>query len=136
MPQPVSLTTTGTRSSFVKRAIVSRPPHELLIEATTELDTSRVDANTVMLMRSGRDGSFNEGNEVVVDGARIEIRSINPTVIAVEMPDQWVADSYRLVIAGSGAVPAMDLAGQVIDGDGDGTAGGDFVAHFEIGGTL
>lgn len=118
-------------------AIVAAPPHELLIQATTALDTSRLDANTVVLMRSGRDGSFDEGNEIVVAGARIEIRSLDPTVIAVEMPpEQWVADSYRLVIAGSGAVPAVDLAGRVIDGDGDGTVGGDFVAHFEIGGTL
>jgi hypothetical protein len=47
-----------------------------------------------------------------------------------------VSDSYRLTIAGAGPTPALDLRGSPIDGDADGLAGGDFLLHFELGGTL
>lgn len=117
--------------------ILGHPPIELLIEASAELDTSRLQGGGVTLVSSGRDGSFQEGNEIPINGAQVEVRSLNPTVLAIFVPrEQWAVDSYQLRIAGHDSVAITDRAGKTIDGDGDGAAGGDFVIYFELGGTL
>lgn len=117
--------------------ILGHPPVELLIEASAELDTSRLQGGGMTLVSSGRDGSFEEGNEIPINGARVAVRSLDPTVLAILVPrEQWVVDSYRLRIAGHDSVAITDRVGKAIDGDGDGAAGGDFVAYFELGGTL
>jgi hypothetical protein len=117
--------------------ILAHPPIELLIQASAELDTGRLQAGGMTLVASGRDGSFEEGNEVLIKNARIEVRSLDPAVLAIFVPrEQWVVDSYQLRIAGGDSVAITDRAGRPIDGDGDGTAGGDFVVSFELGGTL
>jgi hypothetical protein len=117
--------------------ILDRPPREILIQATGQLDATRLTPANISLMRSGRDGSFNEGNEVPVDALRIELHSDQPTVLAILVPaDQWVPDSYQLTVRAAGPAPVTDLAGEAIDGDADGTSGGDFVLQFELGGTL
>jgi hypothetical protein len=115
--------------------ILGTPPHEILLSADTELDTNRLDAMSVTLERSGLDGSFAEGNEVAVAGLALHVRVLEPTVIAVSVPkDSWLADSYRLRVAGGGAAPVTDRAGRTIDGDGDGQPGGDFIVDFDLGG--
>ena len=115
-------------------AILEKAPAQIVVSANVELDTSSINSGTVSLIRSGADGSFEEGNEVAVPALSFEIRSVNPTVLAIAAPSSaWVPDSYRLRIAGGGAVAVADLGGSVIDGDADGRAGGDFVADFDLG---
>ncbi|HEY6642114.1 hypothetical protein [Povalibacter sp.] len=117
--------------------ILGKPPIELLVQASAELDTSRLQAGGVTLVASGHDGSFEEGNEVSINVMQVEVRSLDPTVLAILVPrEQWTVDSYRFRIAGHDSEAITDRAGNVIDGDGDGAAGGDFVAYFELGGTL
>jgi hypothetical protein len=117
--------------------ILAAAPQEVLVQATTELDTTRLSTENISLIRSGLDGSFEEGNEVTMKPLRIEVRSMRPTVLAVVLPkNQWVPDSYQLTIAGAGPAPVTDLMGRAINGEGNGTVGSDFVMHFEIGGTL
>jgi hypothetical protein len=117
--------------------ILAAAPQEVLVQATTELDTTRLSTDNISLIRSGLDGSFEEGNEVIMKPLRIEVRSMRPTVLAVVLPkNQWVPDSYQLTIAGAGPAPVTDLMGRAINGEGNGTMGSDFVMHFEIGGTL
>ena len=115
-------------------AILEKAPTQIVVSATVELDTSSINAGTVSLIRSGGDGSFDEGNEIAVPALSFEIRSVDPTVLAIAVPaSAWVPDSYRLRITGAGTVVVADLAGIAIDGDGDGHAGGDFVADFDLG---
>jgi hypothetical protein len=115
-------------------AILEKAPAQIVISANVELDTSSLNSGTVSLIRSGGDGSFDEGNEVEVPALSFEIRSANPTVLAIAVPaSAWVPDSYRLRIAGGGAVAVADLKGLAIDGDADGHAGGDFVTDFDLG---
>jgi hypothetical protein len=115
--------------------ILTAPPHELIVSSNAELDASALDTSTVTLERSGRDGSFAENNEVKIEGLALEVRTLEPTVVAIHVPDAaWVPDSYRLTIAGAGPATVTDRAGRTIDGNGDGQAGGDFVVNFEFGG--
>jgi len=124
-----------TAVSPMAEEILGTAPHEIIVSADTELDANRLDTSTVSLERSGLDGSFAEGNEVAIPGLALQVRVLEPTVIAVSVPkDSWVADSYRLRISGSGASPVTDRAGRTIDGDSDGQVGGDFIVDFDLGG--
>jgi hypothetical protein len=109
------------------------PPRELLLEASTELDLTRLTAENVSLMRSGGDSRFDDGNEALVPILGIEARSTTPTVIAIAVsPEVWVADQYRLSVRGESAAPVMDLAGQALDGNADGISGDDYVLQFDL----
>jgi hypothetical protein len=133
---PQSPATIAAVDPFAEQ-IMDSPPREILVSSDAALDTSAIHAGTVTLMRSGGDGSFTEGNEVAVAPLRFEVRSVEPTVIAIQLaPDQWIPDSYQLNVAGAGAIAITDRSGSAIDGDHDGRAGGDFVMHFELGRAL
>ena len=108
------------------------PPTVLLVEASGELDTSRLDGGTVRLERSGSDGRFHDGNESLSSAVQIEIRNLSPTIFAVRSTQAWQSDRYRLVIAGTGPDPVSDRGGGLIDGDGDGQPGGDFEFEFQV----
>ena len=114
--------------------ILEKAPAQIVVTANIELNTSSINTGTVSLIRSGGDGSFDEGNEVAIQALGFEVRSVNPTVIAIAVPaSAWVMDSYRLRISGAGGVAVADLNGLAIDGDADGRAGGDFVTDFDLG---
>jgi hypothetical protein len=99
---------------------------EILLQAEAELNVATVSAASVTLIRSGGDGSFTDGNEIVVQPIRIEVRSLTPTVLAIRPAEgSWIADRYRLTIAGHGAVRVMDHEGIPI---------ADFSVEFSVGG--
>jgi hypothetical protein len=109
---------------------------DLVIAADRELDASLLSAGTVMLMRSGGDAEFTNGNEVIVD-TTLELRSLSPTVIALRATHgaanrTWVADTYRLRVSGEAPLAVADLNSIVLDGDADGTPGGDFELTFSV----
>lgn len=117
--------------------ILDAPPREILVSASAALDVNLVNTSSIVLVRSGNDGSFEEGNEVSLAPLHLQIRSFDPTVIAITLPAaHWVTDSYQLTIAGAGSAPVADISGRIIDGNADGTAGGDFVVHFDLGVSL
>lgn len=117
--------------------ILSRAPTEILLSADRALDTTSINSGSVTLMRSGGDGSFDEGNEIALAPLGFEVRSTDPTVIAIKVAaGEWRTDSYQLSIAGAGAFAVSGLNAKAIDGDGDGAPGGDFVMHFELGGSM
>lgn len=110
-------------------------PARLIVAADAELDTSLIHAGNVTLIRSGGDGTFDDGNEFVIDGLTLTITSLAPTVIAIELPpNSLVGDRFALRLAGSGPAPIAGRDAVVIDGDGDGRPGGDFVFEFAVGG--
>jgi hypothetical protein len=125
---------TITAIAPVAEQIMESPPREILVASDAALDTSATQAGSFTLLRSGGDGSFEEGNEVPVAPLSFEVRSLEPTVIAIQLaPNQWTPDSYQLRVSGAGAIAVADRSGGAIDGDHDGRPGGDFVMHFELG---
>jgi hypothetical protein len=137
--QPVAVAMSDVRPTQL-RAIaplpdqaLARPPAEILIAADGELDASLIGVGNVLLIRSGGDGRFDDGNEVAIEDVAITVRSLVPTVLALRVPAQrWMVDRYQLRIAGSGPVPLANRAAMAIDGAGDGTAGSDFVLEFTL----
>jgi hypothetical protein len=114
--------------------IIDGAPSELIVSSDAALDTTSINTGSVVLKRSGGDGSFDEGNEIDLAPLSFEVLSAEPTVIAIKLaPNQWTPDSYQLTVAGYGSVAVGDRSGGAIDGDRDGTPGGNFVMHFELG---
>ena len=104
----------------------------IVVTSNFELDATTLSVDNVRLVRSGGDRSFLDGNDIAIQPIGIEVRSNDPTILAITPPSGFVADRYRLVIAGTGAAPVRDRASQPIDGDGDLRAGGDFELLFDI----
>jgi hypothetical protein len=102
---------------------------EILLEAAGTLDAATLTNASVALVRSGGDGSFGDVNDVAMAPVQIEVRSLQPTVIALRLADgnTFVPDRYQLTLASRGAQPVRD---------GEGLAIGDFVLNFSVGGTL
>jgi hypothetical protein len=89
-------------------------------------------AGLVTLRASGGDGEFDAGNESVVP-ADVKVRSQQPTVLAITpLLDALPPDTYELRISGSDPVALADFEARSIDGDGNGTPGGDFVLRFTV----
>jgi hypothetical protein len=105
----------------------------LVIAADRELDTSMFSAGTLVLTRSGGDGDFENGNEMNV-AVHASVRSMSPTVLALNtaVPQEWTADQYRLRASGGDPLAIIDLSAVALDGDADGSPGGDFELHFSV----
>lgn len=105
---------------------------DIVVSSDVELDTSLLQAGLVTLRASGGDGEFDAGNERVVP-ATVNVRSQEPTVLAITpAAEALVPETYELRISGSDPVALADFSAQSIDGDGDGTPGGDFVLRFTV----
>jgi hypothetical protein len=55
-----------------------------------------------------------------------------PNVVELTLQRGLAAGSYQLTVRGEGAVALADNAGHVLDGDADGTPGGDFLMSFDV----
>lgn len=105
---------------------------EIVITSNVELDTSLLQSGLVTLRASGSDGEFDSGNESVVP-VEVTIRSQQPTVLAITPRlAALTADTYELLISGTEPVALADFEARAIDGDGNGTPGGDFVLRFTV----
>ncbi|MEO1616993.1 MAG: hypothetical protein AAFV88_14145, partial [Planctomycetota bacterium] len=110
------------------------PPREfnLLFKGGADIDESSISSDSVRLVRSGGDGTFDDGNEVDValgyvgldnpggtdpaDLQHIVFRtastaSHNANDPSVAFPD----DTYRIEIVGSGDAPLVNLAGEAFN---------------------
>jgi hypothetical protein len=113
-------------------AVLSEQPREILLSANGELDTTLLSAGVMSVRASGGDGDFTNGNERVAP-AMIAVRSLDPTVLAVSLPaGAWTPDRYEVRASGGAPLALADRAAHPIDGDGNGTPGGDFVLRFQV----
>jgi hypothetical protein len=115
-------------------------PLSIMAMFDRELDVSSVDATTVMIRRSGGDGTFEDGNEVDIMPVSVTVPLANPQSLVVDMSTApAIDDVYEVTLVGTGAAVIEDLDANALDGEftgafpsGDGQAGGNFVARFEV----
>lgn len=108
-------------------------PADIRVTFSTDIDSSLLNATTIKLFGSGGDGSFSDGNEIIVTVASTEMAQNNSRLLKINlggMPS--VPDDYQLRLAGSGATALASPAGLLLDGDDDGSAGGDFMSMFTV----
>lgn len=114
---------------------LSESIRDIIVTSNVELDTSLLQAGLIVLRASGGDGEFASGNETLVP-VDVSIRSQRPTVLAITprltQSMFLAADTYELRISGGDPVALADYQARAIDGDGDGTPGGDFVVRFTV----
>ena len=108
-------------------------PTEITVIFSDDMDPSVVNATTVQLLGSGGDASFAEGNELIVNATSIGLSPSNPRLLSIGLTGVTsIADDYQLRLVGSGNTALVSAAGLILDGDADGSAGGDFRTFFTI----
>jgi hypothetical protein len=116
----------------VQDEVFTRANGDPLIAADGELELGSINATSVVVEHSVT-GTFDDGSNTVVAGARVEVRSVAPTVLAVTLPpSQRVPGNYRLTIRGTGPAPVVDRAGRAISGDAERAIASDFVLRYTI----
>lgn len=121
-------------------ATESMLPDMLMVMFDRELNAPSVNETTFTLERSGGDGSFDDGNEVMISPDSVSVPQDNPETAVMDLRSvSAVEDTYRVRVAGTGGAVVQDLDANALDGEfagsfpsGDGEAGGDFVAEFEV----
>jgi hypothetical protein len=101
------------------------------ISFSEELDViEAVAVGNYDLRNSGENGFFGDADDIVL--TLVPVYEIGETTVTLEIADQFVDGEYRLTIYGSDGRSLRDLAGNKLDGDGDGVAGGDYQRIFSI----
>ena len=109
-------------------AMLTAFPASIEIIFNRALLSSSVSLARVSLLAAGGDGSFNEGNEVILSPVNITV-STDTMTIDLSGADNG-DDVYQLTLDGSSTTPITDTNGVVLDGDNDDNAGGDLVSTF------
>jgi len=106
-------------------------PGEITVSFNSEVATATVTTDTVELLASGGDGSFGDGNEMAMTPLVLNSTGSSLSIDTGSLAAP-VDDVYRLRLLGSGATPITDSFGNVLDGDGNATPGGDFTSTFSV----
>ena len=128
----VALAPRVVSASLDEDARLSELPDSMTLVWSSPVDVESLNAGSVVsLLRSGNDGSFNDGNEVAIEVTVTDTDSPYVTKLTTGV-STTVEDSYLLRIAGEGDIYARAFDARSIDGDGDGQAGGDFNRSFSV----
>ena len=73
-----------------------------------------------------------DGLDQPVPLAQVQVPAGRPNVVELTPARELSPGSYQLRVRGQGPVALADTAGHVLDGDADGTAGGDFLMSFDV----
>lgn len=108
-------------------------PDRILVAFSSPVDPALAAAGTIAL--DARD----DGAAIVgapgwqsVAVASVEVSLANPTVLYLKPAAPLAVGQYRMRLQGQAAPALADVNGHVLDGDGDGRAGGDFELNFEV----
>lgn len=107
------------------------PPLITLI-ADNELDASLLHSGSVQLFHL--DSVNPDALQMQpMENVDLQLSSLAPTVINLRLAaGEWQPGRYEVRVKGSGATPVADRNGRLIDGDGDGEPGGDFILQFTV----
>jgi hypothetical protein len=105
-------------------------PDEVVVTFNRAVMASTVAAASVELTASGGDGSFSDGNEMGITPTAV---SATGSTATIDLSGVTVADdTYRIRLSGTGTEAITDVNGNVLDGNSDDAAGGDFVSMFSV----
>lgn len=127
-----------TALSFTAGQTFAVPPANITVTVSVNLAPGSVSSSTVRLTRAGTDGLFGTSDDFSVVPNGVAVQAGNQ--IALDLSGTLLPnDSYRLTVLGTGASLVTDTSGNALDGEfsgafpsGDGNAGGDFVADFDV----
>jgi len=109
------------------------------IPASGEVASAGLDKLTVIFAGDvdatlAASGTFElrDGFDQPVTVAQARVPAGRPNVVELKLAHALGAGSYQLAVRGQGPVALADTAGHVLDGDADGSAGGDFLMSFDV----
>jgi hypothetical protein len=106
-------------------SLISEFPSRLVAGFDQEIDASTVNELTFVLLRSGGDGRFNDGNEVSIAASSVTLSTVNARVAIMDLCGvSPVGDRYRVILHGAGPNVIQNVGGQILDGD--------FTAEFDV----
>jgi hypothetical protein len=106
-------------------------PTMLVLSFDTALDPARAqDPNNYQVFQPGRDRRIGTGDDVAVSVRSATYDATANTVTLAVAKRLSVFVQNRLVARGTGAGAIAGANGNLLDGDGNGQAGGDFTASF------
>jgi len=73
-----------------------------------------------------------DGLDVPVPFANVSVPLGRPNVVELALARPLPPGSYQLEVRGEGPVALADNAGNVLDGDADGSAGGNYLMSFDV----
>ncbi len=135
-PEPIRVTSLSPSPD----AEVVTSPTRIIAGFDRDADATTINANTVLLEASGGDGTFGDGNESAITADAITTPVGNPRSASFDLGATVLTDdTYRVTLKGDGGSVILDLAANALDGEysnrfpsGNGSAGGDFVATFDV----
>ncbi len=105
-------------------------PSQIVVTFNRDVRVSTVANASVELSASGGDASFSDGNEMGITPTAI---SAGGTTATIDLSGVTVADdTFEIKLKGTGGEPIADLNGNILDGDSDTSAGGDFISVFSV----
>lgn len=105
--------------------------NEIVVTFSEQLDAiEAAAAGNYDLRNSGDNGVFGDGDDDVI--SLVPIYVIGESTVMLQLSDPVLEGDYRLTIYGNSGRALRDLAGNKLDGDGDGIAGGDYQRFFEV----
>ena len=114
-------------------AIVDQLPKKITIVFSQEMDAGLLSNTTVMISRSGGDASFDDGNEEIILPTELALDPTNLRRAIIDLTGVVsVVDDYEIHLVGTGATALASVEGEILDGDSDGQAGGDFSSLFSV----
>ncbi|MGI9288732.1 MAG: Ig-like domain-containing protein [Pseudomonadales bacterium] len=127
MDPPASGPFVVSETSPEDAAEVDALPASIIATFNRAVADGTLGAEQVTLQGSGGDGTFADGNEVDITPTSV---SVSEATATIDLTDVTAGDdSYQLTLI---AATITDADGVVLDGDGDGTDGGDFVSTFTV----
>ncbi len=120
--------------------VLTSSPAQVVAMFDRELDVSTVNGTTFVLVASGGDGTFGDGNEILISPTSITTPAVGPKSATFDLSGAALtSDTYQVRLLGSGPSIIMDLDANALDGQfigvfpsGNGTEGGDFEATFTV----
>lgn len=127
VPPAEAFTVTGTFPPV--GSTINNMPADVTVSFNRDVLAGSVAVGQFELLAAGGDGSFGDGNELTVN---IAATSVAGTEVTLDLTGAMAAnDLYRLTVSG-GPSGITDATGVLLDGDADGTPGGDFVGSFTV----
>jgi hypothetical protein len=129
---------TGTDPLPNHQAATNGSTVAVAISVDENVETSTVNTSSIQVTRSGGDGVFGNGNDVTlaIDPNSLKFEYLRTPsgsmILRFNITGANVNDVYRVTLKGQASGGILDVAGNPLDGDGDGTPGGDYNLDFIV----
>lgn len=117
----------------VDASVLTQLPQSITVVFDQEMDASSINSGSIQLIRSGNDGNFDDGGEEVIIPASVQLDTVSMVRATIDLSNvAQIADRYMLTLSGAGASTVASMKGDSLDGDNNGTAGGDVRYVFDV----